>query len=106
MNDLQLVDSQPVRLDTRIQRFPRQQFIPSNAGKDLHNGHKLGPGKQMEISPHTQTVEALHRVAVPQQVAAILAEPLQQPLCGLAADPAEVEGRLHASPRLSEASLC
>lgn len=63
-------------------------------------------------SPHTQTVEALHRVAVPQQEAAIPAEPLQQPLCGLAADPPEVEGpnlralRLHASLRASEAPLC
>lgn len=63
-------------------------------------------------SPHTQTVEALHRVAVPQQEAAVLAEPLQQPLRGLAADSAEVEGpmlhalRLHASLRASDAPLC
>lgn len=63
-------------------------------------------------SPHTQTVEALHRVAVPQQEAAVLAEPLQQPLSGLAADSPEVEGPnlhtlcLHASLRASEGPVC
>lgn len=70
---------------------------------------KLG---RVHSSPHTQTVEALHRVAVPQQEAALLSEPLQQPLCGLAPDSPEVEGpnlrtlRLHASLRATEGSMC
>lgn len=70
---------------------------------------KLG---RVHSSPHTQTVEALHRLAVPQQEAALLSEPLQQPLCGLAPDSPEVEGpnlrtlRLHASLRATEGSMC
>lgn len=70
---------------------------------------KLG---RVHGSPHTQTVEALHRVAVPQQEAALLSEPLQQPLCGLAPDSPEVEGpnlrtlRLHASLRACEGPMC
>lgn len=56
-------------------------------------------------SPDTQAVGALHRLAVPQQEAALVSKPLQQTLCGSAPDAAKVEGldqrpfHLHAERR-------
>lgn len=56
-------------------------------------------------SPDTQAVGALHRLAVPQEEAALVSEPLQQTLCDSAPDAAKVEGpdqrafQLHAECR-------
>lgn len=62
-------------------------------------------------SPDTQAVGTLHRLAVPQEEAALVSKPLQQILCGLAPDAAKVEGlnqhpfHLHAECRATVRGL-
>lgn len=62
-------------------------------------------------SPDTQAIGALHRLAVPQEEAALVSKPLQQSLCGSAPDAAKVEGpdqrpfHLHAEHRATACGL-
>lgn len=62
-------------------------------------------------SPDTQAVGALHRLAIPQEEAALVSKPLQQTLCGSAPDAAKVEGpdqrpfHLHAERRATVRGL-
>lgn len=47
---------------------------------------------EMCCSPHAETVSSLHSLTVSQQKAAILSEPLQQPLCDHASNLPVIDG--------------
>lgn len=82
-------------LDECILAFPWSQFTRNR--KNVNCVRKNDPNHARwrwlcHSSPDTQAVGALHRLAVPQEEAALVSKPRQQILCGLAPDAAKVEG--------------